>query len=107
MCGESWHAMAPLLESMHRRQATNGLAVMNTIETLESRQLMSLTAYFNGHTLHVEGDRFANDIYVERVQSNGIDQLRVTNNGAEVEIELPAWMSGGLAGSVQASLVDS
>ena len=61
---------------------------MNAIETLEARQLMSVTAALESAKLHVIGDNAANDVYVERINVNGEQHLRVTDHGAVVKIKL-------------------
>jgi Ca2+-binding RTX toxin-like protein len=80
---------------------------MNMIENLESRQLMSVSAQFDGFSLIVDGDGSRNDIYVETTQKNGIDHLRVKSKGSTLKIALPQSMGGGKVSSVQASLIKS
>jgi Ca2+-binding RTX toxin-like protein len=61
---------------------------MNMIENLESRQMMSVSAVLEGTKLHVIGDGNNNDIYVERIQDNGYEKLRVKDHGNTVKIQL-------------------
>ena len=78
---------------------------MKMIENLESRQFLSVSAYIDGSSLHVDGDGSNNDLYVERFQKNGVDHLRAKSNGSTLNIKLTPAMGGGQASSVQSSLI--
>ncbi len=55
-----------------------------SVECLEQRAVPAAMAYFNSGILHVEGDRFDNDLLVA---ADADGNLTVTNNGEAVEIQ--------------------